>query len=534
MDSANAARPPQGQVSGESGRAAGKKKKSQRRKLYDLHTWVGFHLTFIMTVVLFTGTIATLSNEIDWLLQHDMRVTPGEQQVSWGEMESAIQNYAPDRNIISITEMGSDYFAYRARVVDVLGNQSFVHVNQWTGEVTGETHTFTVQRFFRDLHRYLFMPNFLGLPIVGSMAIILAISLYTGLKTARNWGTLMTRIRTDKGRRILWGDAHKAAGLWSIWFFAVIIITGVWYLVEFGYGVAGERLALDQPGITAERVEQIGPIIRDRPLDDVVAAAQAAFPEQKISSINYPGSATGVFTVQGYRVNPLLRERANRVFLDPVDLSVVKVQKDNDIAAMSYTNEMADPLHFGTFGGLTTKLIWFVFGVFMTGLSVTGVWLTWRRLKSRAVTKAQFATMPVLLIAGLFFVGYANRFIAAEKPENEQFLAQKQLDSGTDIAIGISEDGDGRADGQYRILLSTNGRPNLKEVTLCADAHCETSAAGRLRQTMSISMNIAPSYAAKADSVSAILTYNDGQQESATWQLPAPTEMASSLKTNTN
>jgi uncharacterized iron-regulated membrane protein len=34
--------------------------------------------------------------------------------------------------------------------------------------------------------------------------------------------------------------------------------------------------------------------------------------------------------------------------------------------------EMADPLHFGYFGGYWTKVPWFLFGLLMTGLSVSG------------------------------------------------------------------------------------------------------------------------------------------------------------------
>jgi uncharacterized iron-regulated membrane protein len=42
---------------------------------------------------------------------------------------------------------------------------------------------------------------------------------------------------------------------------------------------------------------------------------------------------------------------------------------------------MADPLHFGTWGGMTTKIVWFVFGLAMTALSVTGIVIYSVRLK---------------------------------------------------------------------------------------------------------------------------------------------------------
>jgi uncharacterized iron-regulated membrane protein len=42
----------------------------------------------------------------------------------------------------------------------------------------------------------------------------------------------------------------------------------------------------------------------------------------------------------------------------------------------------ADPLHFGNFGGLATKLVWVVFGLLLTGLCVTGVVIFTKRSAS--------------------------------------------------------------------------------------------------------------------------------------------------------
>jgi len=72
-----------------------------RQKLHAIHTWVGFHLAAIMFIVLLTGSTATISHEIDWLFQHDMRVEPDGEKVSWGKMHDAVKTHRPNSTIIA-------------------------------------------------------------------------------------------------------------------------------------------------------------------------------------------------------------------------------------------------------------------------------------------------------------------------------------------------------------------------------------------------------------------------------------------------
>ena len=58
------------------GRDAARPGTTARRRLFVLHSWVGFQLAIVMSVILATGTVATVSNEIDWLLRAELRVTP--------------------------------------------------------------------------------------------------------------------------------------------------------------------------------------------------------------------------------------------------------------------------------------------------------------------------------------------------------------------------------------------------------------------------------------------------------------------------
>ncbi len=35
-------------------------------------------------------------------------------------------------------------------------------------------------------------------------------------------------------------------------------------------------------------------------------------------------------------------------------------------------SHIANPLHYGTIGGIWTKIIWFLFGLLLSGMSITG------------------------------------------------------------------------------------------------------------------------------------------------------------------
>ncbi|MEM1196662.1 MAG: PepSY-associated TM helix domain-containing protein, partial [Pseudomonadota bacterium] len=375
-----------------------------------MHARVGFHLAVTMSLVLFTGTFATISQELDWLANPAMRVTPDGEKVSMQAMVEAVRVSDPTSTILAIFEGEADYFAYDVRVIDEEEVVKSKLVDPWTGEVTGGASFFNIKYFFRQLHRYLFLPAPIGLTIVCSMAIILSISLYTGLKTSRNWRTLMTRIRLAKGVRTAVGDAHKAAGLWSVWFFLLMIATGLWYYAEF----LGTDFEPKQATFSEERPQEMGDLLVDRDVTEILAAAQSAYPDLEIQSITFGGVFGRTATlVDGTVGNPIVRDRANRVYLDPISLEVLHVARDRDLGWVQWLNQIADPLHFGNFGGLAVKLIWFTFGLFMTGLSISGVWLTWRRLKSRGASRTQLSVLPILVLAG---IAGSISFVATKVP----------------------------------------------------------------------------------------------------------------------
>lgn len=438
--------------------------KTQRRKLFELHSWLGFNFAIFMSLVIVTGTFAVIADEIDWLINQELRVEPGESsadKVSWGEMQQAIRVYAPKDTISMFSAGEADYFAYRALMTNEFGDDYYLYINQWTGEVTGTTSMLTVQRFLRDLHRYLFLPNIIGLPIVTIMTVVLLISLYTGLKTIRNWKTVATRIRFNKGGRVAMGDFHKAAGLWGSWFLLLIVITSFWYFSELSFAVGGVRFEPNRPGVTEERVAEMGEVAFMADADTLVTAAIKAYPGFKPTEIQFSTSAMQSVTVLGRGKDPLVRKRANRVFLDPFDASVIKVQRSTEINWVAYLNELADPLHFGSFGKLTTKLIWFVLGIGLFALTVTGVILTWKRVKTKTPTTAQLANLPIVIMTIMIGVIYVKSYIDKNEPEHSVTLGKKIDDVNVEIILSI--DNEENFNGSFFVQASTEkGRLNIK------------------------------------------------------------------------
>lgn len=108
-------------------------------------------------------------------------------------------------------------------------------------------------------------------------------------------------------------------------------------------------------------------------LDRAAAIAAEAYPELDVRRIQYPFPGVEAIGFQGRAGTPLTTEKADAVWIDVATGTVRMKIVGHDLTAHQRVAEMADPLHFGTFGGLATKLVWFLFGAALTGLSATGV-----------------------------------------------------------------------------------------------------------------------------------------------------------------
>lgn len=339
------------------------------RRWFDWHSWIGVTAGLLLFVICWSGSIAVFSEEIDWLLNPAERVAPTGQMRSWGEWQRAAEQAYPELRVDSIIAPRTPHDAAELWLETADGKLLRTYVNPYTAEVTGQTGYFNVQRFFRSLHMSLFDPGARGYGyyFVMSFSLVLGASLVTSLVFYKRWWQRFFVLHIHSTARAFWSDLHKLAGLWSLWFLALMAITGLWYLIEF----AGVDFGYPEISPT-ERESGLETLSTDQ----LLAHAQAAAPELEFQQMYLPGGyygAVGVLHAQGDAM--LVRNRANTVVVDASTGDPLLIRTARDLGWPARWVDTADPLHFGNFAGLIGKTLWFLFGLLMSGLSLTGAYL---------------------------------------------------------------------------------------------------------------------------------------------------------------
>ena len=339
------------------------------RVWWHIHQWVGLKLAIFTSFICLTGTLAVVSIEMDWLMQPSLRVNPATApaEPNWDAMARSAANYPRVKELQGISRPEASAFAARAMVVWDNDRYGFLHLHPGTGAVQGEGPWVGAQRVLRNLHRHLNLPVKYGVPIVGSLGVLLLVSFGTSLVVYKKWWRGFLRPPRRRDARTWWGDFHRLAGVWTLWFVLLIAVTGIWYFVE-ELGAKAPVPGLKKVPPYEGSLPQIGERFAAS-----LAAARAADPELRIQNVRFPTEKSGAFVFEGAKHAILVRPRANAVWTEVATGRALATYDGRELNAHQRISEAADPLHFGTFGGYWTKIPWVVFGAGLTALSVSGV-----------------------------------------------------------------------------------------------------------------------------------------------------------------
>jgi uncharacterized iron-regulated membrane protein len=364
-----------------------------------LHQWAGLQMSLFLAFVFITGTLAMFSYEMDWMARPAMWVapTPVEERVSWGTVGEAAAAHAPDALVLNV--YGPLHPASTFDVVMSGPDGPFhIYVHPRTGEVTGTGPWPGFQRFLRNAHRHLMLPVQWGLSLVTLTAVFLAVSLVTSFWVYKKWWRGFFRLPQGRTARAFIGDLHRFGGLWSIWFVVLMVVTSLWYFVEQWGGAAPPPNPAQPPEAAplhalADPQAAVPAATPGEAVDRAIARWLAEQPHYRVQQVYWPRGEGGLFQIQGSSGRAILvRPRANVVWADPLTGSIDGAVDPSALSLHTRISEAADPLHFGTFGGYWTKTIWFVFGVILSALAVTGVVIYVLRIAKQDRVPARWIT----------------------------------------------------------------------------------------------------------------------------------------------
>ncbi|MEM9887441.1 MAG: PepSY-associated TM helix domain-containing protein [Bacteroidota bacterium] len=371
------------------------KLKLNKKTFFKIHQWIGIKLSILFFIVCISGTFATLSNEMDWLFLKDIRAEPSETLASKNKIVENIKAIYPDSKIGYWSAANAPYLC------DIIylrkdDKNLYAFANPYTGEVQGAS-TLTFQRFFRDLHYYLFIPFQVGHFTVLIFAFLLFISMTTALLFFKKWYKKLFELKTGKGKLVLYRSLHRLVGLWSVPFVILFSITGIWYFLERTNTANVSKISnTSSPKLEVPFTDSIAfaNITYTMDYDKAVAQAKSAIPNLEVKDIAFPTQMDGVLYLTGISDVPLVRNRANRIYLHPTTYEVLQVQRAEESPTTMWLNDIADPLHFGYWGGLVTKVLWFLGGLAISGLVLTGLWISQkRRVKMRSQQQQKVQSM---------------------------------------------------------------------------------------------------------------------------------------------
>ncbi|WP_027078010.1 PepSY-associated TM helix domain-containing protein [Maribacter antarcticus] len=358
-----------------------------KKLFFHIHSWIGVQLSILFFIVCFSGTLATLSNEYDWLFFPEIRAVDNGKTASYNNMVSNIQKAYPEGRIGAF--FGTDE-AYLCTIVHVINNKQryYVFVNPYTGKVQGAT-TLTFQRFFRNLHYFLYIPPQIGNYVVLFFGFTLLISSLTALYFYKKWWKKLFQLKIGKGKLVFYRSLHRLVGIWSVPFAILFSVTGIWYFAErSGIGAISKKANPSVAQIqTPDNVEPEKLEAYTLDFDKAVKIAEAEIPNLKVMTVLPPRDTKSSWYLTGKSDVPLVRNRANRVYLHPLNYTVLTIQEADKISTVTWLNDAADPLHFGNWGGLVTKIIWFIGGMAISSLILTGVWIYVKRNSRRKKKK---------------------------------------------------------------------------------------------------------------------------------------------------
>lgn len=337
-----------------------------------------------LLIISITGSILVFKVEIDGLLRPSHMLVEADQTTQRVSLDTLMATTVTENKPLLLA--GWEIFDNKSRsdagyMIKPGTNTWYkVYINQYNGELLSEPQIMThyITDWLLELH-YTFLLEMTGAWLGFVIALITLFLGISGVILYRKFWQKLFTLRTQAAKRILFSDIHKFIGIISSPILIVIAFTGGYWNIA---GILHEleehsgdnhqymTAAYHSPNISFETLKQ---------------QAEAEIPSFKPGYMVVPNEPEDAITFFGdvNTNNPLNSEYSSTVSFDKVTGELLSKSDIREAGFLTVFIDSFRKLHFGYFGGLTTRIIWCVIGLSPVILMITGFYLYWDRRKKK-------------------------------------------------------------------------------------------------------------------------------------------------------
>lgn len=357
-----------------------------RRALFQIHLWAGVLLSLYIVVIALTGSILVFKDEFQaefirtTLPHHLLHLDAAHPQATLPETMRRFAQTFPGAKATDIILPNARVPAFQITAADAHGHA----FNAVADPQSGTPHLMprTWVQWVYDLHVYLLLPHNRGVQVNAIGAAVLLLLALTGILLwwpgLRAWSRGL-RINLRANWRRINFDAHNAIGFWTL---AIVLW---WAISGFYFGF------YQQVAAAVNRISPLRNMVPPTPLpagtgptrvslETLLEAAHNASPKGHLYSLSDPSLATtSVYAEMDLRRSGDFTHR-DIVALDTTNAHVLSIwHYDQNHSLGDWFLWAQHPLHFGTVWGLGIKILYFILGLTLAILSLTGLLMYWNR-----------------------------------------------------------------------------------------------------------------------------------------------------------
>lgn len=366
-----------------------------RKTLFKWHSYLALVAMLPLIIASVTGSILVFKTEIDQLLMPEKAalnysVTDHEfpVRINHNKLQAEIESYFPEYIIGSWEVFSDGKEADRVYLIKKGDHDWYkIYFDPYSNIVLSEPVLLTsyLTDWLLSLH-YTFLLNGIG----GEHAqwgtfvgLIAAISLtflgVSGLIIHRRFWLQLLSLRFNKTARIFCGDFHRLAGVWSSPFVLVLGITGIYFnTMEFYHEVfehGDEEHYNPSSSLYGDQID----------FQSLLDDSQQQLIQFTPTYLLYPFEPDVDITVFGYLPsgNPFASKYSSTVTYDKTSGELLAAIDGREASAVAQVFDSFRELHFGSFAGLASKILWCFFGLGPAILGVSGFLVWYLRKKKK-------------------------------------------------------------------------------------------------------------------------------------------------------